>query len=202
MRKPIPLTPDYAAVQLRRIARESENADQVRRLLALAVIYEGGSRTQAAEVGGVTLQVVRDWVLRFNAAGPEGLIDRKAPGQPSRLKEEHRAALAEMLENGPIPAVHGVVRWRIVDLCQWVWDEFEIIISQQTLSREMRAMGYRKLSARPHHHAQAPGAIDAFKKRMARPVCKDDFTGRVGLHQRIRSQGLNPGRDGMRAPRA
>src|SRR3954468_5820604 len=83
--------------------------NQVRRLLALAVIYEGGSRTQAAEVGGVTLQVVRDWVLRFNAAGPEGLIDRKAPGQPSRLKEEHRAALAEMLENGPIPAVHGVV---------------------------------------------------------------------------------------------
>lgn len=52
----------------------------------LAVIYDGGSRTAAAEVGGVTLQVVRDWVLRFSAAGPEGLIDRKAPGQPSRLK--------------------------------------------------------------------------------------------------------------------
>jgi transposase len=128
------------------------------------VIYDGGSRTQAAEVGGVTLQVVRDWVLRFNAEGAEGLIDRKAPGQPSRLKDEHRIALAAMVENGPIPAVHGVVRWRVIDLCQWVWDEFAIIISQQTLSRELRAMGYRKLSARPRHHAQAPGAIEAFKK--------------------------------------
>ena len=81
------------------------------------MIYEGGSRTQAAELGGVTLQVVRDWVLRFNADGPAGLIDRKAPGQPSRLKDQHRAALAAMVENGPIPAVHGVVRWRIIDLC-------------------------------------------------------------------------------------
>jgi transposase len=164
MRKPIPLRLDYDAAPLRRIARESEDAGQVRRLLALAAIYDGGSRTQAAEVGGVTLQVVRDWVLRFNAEGPEGLIDRKAPGQPSRLKDEHRAALSEMVENGPIPAVHGVVRWRIIDLCQWVWDEFEIIISQQTLSRELRALGYRKLSARPRHHAQAAGAIEAFKK--------------------------------------
>ena len=46
MRKPIPLRPDYDATRLRRIARESEDADQVRRLLALAVIYDGGSRTR------------------------------------------------------------------------------------------------------------------------------------------------------------
>src|ERR1700747_3759720 len=85
MRRPIALRTDFDAASLRRIARESEDADQVRRLLALAVIYDGGSRTEAAEGGGVTLQVVRDWVLRFNAHGPEGLIDRKAPGQPSRL---------------------------------------------------------------------------------------------------------------------
>ena len=164
MRMPIGLRRDYDAAQLRRIARESEDADQVRRLLALAAIYDGSSRTQAAEVGGVTLQVVRDWVLRFNAEGPEGRIDRKAPGQPSRLDDEHRAALAEMVENGPLSAVHGVVRWRIIDLCQWVWDEFAITISQQTLSRELRAIGYRKLTARPRHHAQAPGAIEACKK--------------------------------------
>ena len=67
MRKPIALRPDYTAVQLRQLARESEDADQVRRLLALAVIHEGASRTQAAEVGGVSLQVVRDWVIRLNA---------------------------------------------------------------------------------------------------------------------------------------
>ncbi len=164
MGRPIPLRPDYDAATLRWIARESADADQVRRLLTLAVIYDGGSRTQAAAVGGVSLQVVRDWVLRFNAQGPEGLIDRKAPGQPSRLNDEHRATLAAMVENGPIPAAHGVVRWRIIDLCQWIWEEFEISVSKQTLSRELRAMGYRKLSARPRHHAQAAGAVEAFKK--------------------------------------
>ena len=136
----------------------------MRRLLALAAIYEGARRTQAAAIGGVTLQVVRGWVLRFNARSPEGLIDRKAPGQPSRLNDRQRAALAAVIESGPVPAVRGVVRWRIVDLCQWIWDEFEISISKQTLSRELRAMGYRKLSARPRHHAQVAGAIDAFKK--------------------------------------
>jgi len=133
-------------------------------LLALALIYDGGSRTQAAAAGGVTLQVVRDWVLRFNAHGPGGLIDRKAPGQPSRLNDEQRAALAAMVENGPIPAVHGVIRWRIIDLCQWIWEEYQISVSKQTLSRELRAIGYRKLSARPRHHAQKAGAVEAFKK--------------------------------------
>jgi len=163
MGQPIALRQDYDAARVRRMARESADADQVRRLLALAVIYEGGSRTEAAEVGGVTLQVVRDWVLRFNAYGPVGLIDRKAPGQPPRLNDEHRATLVAM-ENGPIPAVHEVVRWRIIDLYQWLWEEYEITVSKQTLSRELRAMGYRKLSARPRHHAQAAGAVEAFKK--------------------------------------
>ena len=112
----------------------------------------------------MTLQIVRDRVLKFNAHGPDGLIDRKAPGQPSRLNETHRAALVAAVESGPILAVHGVVRWRIIDLCQWVWDEFKVGVSKQTLGRELRATGYRKLSARPRHHAQAQGAIEAFKK--------------------------------------
>ena len=164
MRRPVPLRSDYDAALLRRIARESQDADQVRRLLTLALVYDGGSRTEAAKAGSVTLQVVRDWVLRFNAQGPEGLIDRKAPGHPSRLNDEHRAALAAMVESGPIPAVHGVVRWRVIDLCQWLWDEHQVTVAKQTLSRELRAMGYRKLSARPRHHEQAEGAIESFKK--------------------------------------
>ena len=164
MSMPIPLRPDFDAPRLRQLARESKDADQVRRLLALAAIDDGATRTEAAEIGGVTLQVIRDWVLKFNADGPEGLIDRKAPGQPSRLSDTHRAALAELIESGPIPAIHGVVRWRIIDLCQWLWDEFQISVSKQTLGRELRAMGYRKLSARPRHHAQAEGAIEEFKK--------------------------------------
>src|SRR5215831_10827528 len=139
---PVPLRSDFEAARVRRMARESTDAKQVRRLLALAAVYDGATPTQAAAIGGVTLQIVRDWVLKFNTHGHEGLIDRKAPGQPPRLDDRHRAALAAMIESGPIPAIHGVVRWRIIVLCQWVWDEFETSVSKQTLSRELCAMGY------------------------------------------------------------
>jgi transposase len=155
---------DFDAGALRRAARRSKDGAQARRLLALAAIYDGGTRSEAAKIGDVGLQVIRDWVLKFNAHGPDGLIDRKAPGQRPRLNEQHRAALAATLESGPIPAVHGVVRWRIVDLCQWMFEEFRIVVSKQTLSRVLRKLGYRKLSARPRHHAQAAGAIEDFKK--------------------------------------
>ena len=106
---PIPLRPDFDATRLRCAARVSKDAGQARRLLALAAISEGATRTQAAAIGGVTLQVIRDWVVRFNAHGPDGLIDRKAPGPPCRLDDAQRAALAAMVESGPVPAVHGVV---------------------------------------------------------------------------------------------
>ena len=147
-------------------------------MLALAAIYDGGSRGDAARIGSVGLQTVRDWVLRFNAAGPDGLVDGKAPGQRPKLNQAQREALARIVESGPIPAVHEVVRWRLIDLAQWVWDEFSISIAKQTLSRELRAMGFRKLSARPRHHAQNEHAVAAFKKnsppswrisRVARP---------------------------------
>lgn len=160
---PIPLRTDFDAAMVRAAARKSKDGGQARRLLALAAIYEGGSRTEAARIGGVTLQIVRDWVLKFNAHGPAGLIDRKAPGQSSRLSAAHREALAGAIERGPIPAVHGVVRWRIIDLVQWLWDEFAVPISKPTLGRELRSLGYRKLSARPRHHAQDLQAIEAFK---------------------------------------
>jgi len=165
---PIPLRSDFAAAQVRGFAKRAKDGPQARRLLALAAIYDGATRTQAAAIGGVTLQIVRDWVVKFNAHGPDGLIDRKAPGQPSRLNDTHRAALATMIESGPIPAVHGVVRWRLIDLCQWLFEEFRITVAKQTLSRELRAMGYRKLSARPRHHAQAEGAVEDFKKASRR----------------------------------
>ena len=161
---PIPLRSDFDATLVRKAARQSKDGAQARRLLALAVIYEGKSRTEAARIGGVTLQIIRDWVLKFNAAGPDGLIDKKAPGQPSRLTAVHRAALVGAVERGPDPAVQGVVRWRVIDLVHWLWEEFAVPVSKQTLSRELRKLGYRKLSARPKHHAQDPEAIEAFKK--------------------------------------
>ena len=165
MRSGITLRRDYDAARLRRLARTTKSPAQARRLLALAEIYDGGSRTKAARVGGVGLQTIRDWVLRFNAHGPEGIADRQAPGNPGKLDSAQREALAAMVEGGPIPAIHGVVRWRLKDLAMWVWEEFRVSVSETTVSRILRALGYRKLSARPRHHAQAAGAVDAFKKR-------------------------------------
>ena len=162
---PIPLRADFNAGLVRAAAKRSKDGPQARRLLALAAIYDGATRTEAAKIGGVTLQIIRDWVMRFNALGPDGLIDRKPPGQPSRLNDVQRQAIVRMIESGPIPAIHGVVRWRLIDLSQWIYEEFRITVAKQTLSRELRAMGYRKLSARPRHHAQAEGAIDDFKKK-------------------------------------
>jgi transposase len=159
---------DYEAAQLRALAKRSDDAGQTRRLLALAAIYDGGSRSDAATIGGVGLQTVRDWVLAFNAEGPAGLVDGKAPGNPSLLNNQRRQALREIVESGPIPAVHGVVRWRLIDLAQWVFEEFRISISKQTLSRELRALGFRKLSARPRHHAQDAEAMATFKKTLPR----------------------------------
>lgn len=155
---------DVPAAQLRLMARRCGDGDQVRRLLAIAAILDGGSRSDAARLAGVTLQIVRDWVIRFNAEGPDGLATRKAPGRASILNDEQRARLAEQVEAGPIPAAHGVVRWRLIDLAQWVWDEFGLSVTRHTLSRELRALGYRKLSARPRHRGQKPDDIAVFKK--------------------------------------
>ena len=164
MAAPIPLRADFDAPTLRALAKRSRDPDQTRRLLALAAIYDGQSRSQAAQLAGVGLQIVRDWVMRFNDQGPDGLVNRKAPGRAPILDGEKRAALRDILEQGPIPALHGVVRWRLIDLVHWVWDEFGLAVSEQTLSRELRAMNYRKLSARPRHHAKSEAAEAVFKK--------------------------------------
>jgi transposase len=155
---------DYTAEDLRRLARQSRDADWSRRLLALSVIYEGGSRSQAASLGGVGLQIVRDWVERFNLHGPDGLKTGKAKGREPLLNDQQRKALIDAVEKGPVPYLDGIVRWRLVDLAQWLWQEHRISVSRQTLGRELNALGYRKLTARPKHHAQDPNAIEEFKK--------------------------------------
>jgi len=160
----IQLRSDYGADDLRALARDSVDSVQTRRLLSLAEIYDGGSRGRAGCVGGVGLQTIRDWVLRFNASGPDGLVDKKPPGAVSRLNDDQRQALGAAVERGPLPAVDGVVRWRLSDLAQWAWEEFGVSVSRQTLGRELHGLGYVKLSARPRHHAQEPEAIPAFKK--------------------------------------
>ncbi len=213
MRPGIALRADYDAARLRALARGTRNAGQSRRLLALAEIYEGGSRTKAARVGGVGLQTVRDWVMRFNAHGPEALIDGTAPGNACKLQACHREALLALVEQGPIPAVHGVVRWRLKDLVQWVWDEFRIGLSETTLGRELRTLGYRRLSARPRHHEKSEAAVAAFKKAsprvwrrsQRRPAASRSRSGlpmRRGLARRTRSRGVGPSAAPAHPPRA
>jgi transposase len=164
MAAPVPLRSDFDAQALRALAKGSRDPAQTRRLLALSVISAGGSRSEAAEIGGVGLQTVRDWVVAFNTDGPDGLIDGKAPGARPRLNTEQRDLLKALVEQGPTPAAHGVVRWRLCDLAQILSEDHDVSISEQTLSRVLRAMGFRKLSARPRHHAQDPDAAAAFKK--------------------------------------
>src|SRR5215203_5181106 len=206
---PVPLRTDFDAAALRALARQTKDGPQARRLLALAVIYDGATRTEAARIGGVTVQIVRDWVVKFNAHGPDGLVNRKPPGQPSKLTDTHRAALQAIVEQGPIPAVHGVVRWRLIDLIAWIWEEFRITISKQTLSRELRAMNYRKLSARPRHHAKSEAAVAAFKKtsppvwrrsprRLATSQSRSGSRMRPGSGRRTRLRGAGP--NAARAP--
>ena len=160
----IGLREDFDGVVLRRLARTTKSANQSRRLLALAVIYDGGRRSEAAKVGSVTPQIVRDWVERFNADGPDGLLDGKAPGKRPLLNEAQRRALVETVERGPIPAIHGVVRWRLIDLVQWLHEEFAVSLDETTVGRELKKLGYVKLTARPRHHAQNEFAMEAFKK--------------------------------------
>ncbi len=160
----IALQEDFDGPGLRRIAKATKDAAQSRRCLALAEIYDGGARSDAARISGVGLQVIRDWVLRFNADGPNGLIDRKAPGPPAKLNNEQRRALARVVESGPIPAIHGVVRWRLKDLAQWIWEAFRLSLDETTVGRELKALGFAKISARPRHYAQNELAIEDFKK--------------------------------------
>ena len=160
----VPLREDFTADDLRRVARASRDAGQSRRLLALAEIDAGGSRTDAARIGVVGLQTVRDWVVTFNAAGPAGLIDRKAPGQRPKLTEAQRQALAQIVESGPAPDKHGVVRWRLKDLTAWIYASFGVSLDESTVGRTVKQLGFVKLSAPPRHHEQDPAALADFKK--------------------------------------
>ena len=185
----IALRQDYDAARLRGLARASKDARQVRRLLALAAVYDGARRGEAAAAGGMDRQILRDWALRFNAEGPDGLIDRKAPGAKPKLTPEQLAAVVRLVEQGPIPAVHGVVRWRLVDLAGWIYDEFSVSLDPSRLGRILKALGYARLSARPKHHAHNERALEAFKANFPPAGARDP--GQAAQADRVR--GLVPG---------
>ena len=120
-------------------------------------------------------------VLRFNEGGPEARGTRKAPGKSPILTDNQRQQSAAAVEAGPKPYLHGVVRWRLVDRVEWIRDEFGVSVGRATLGRELRAMGFRKLSARPQDYAQDPNAIESFKR--ASPTWFETFASRTAGYQ-------------------
>jgi transposase len=164
MGQAVPVRTDYTAGEVRRVAKRAKDAAQARRLLAIAAVLDGSSRTEAAEIGGMDRQTLRDWVVRFNEQGPEGLINIPSPGVPPKLDAAHRAFLARIVEEGPIPAVHGVVRWRACDLIMRLHEEFGLSVSDDTIYRALKELGFSHVSARPKAYKQDPEAVEAFKK--------------------------------------
>jgi transposase len=164
MGHPLALRPDYTSGALRRLAKRARDAAQARRLLAIAAVLDGASREEAAKAGGMDRQTLRDWVIRFNELGPEGLINRPSPGCPGKLGPEHKTYLTRMVDEGPIPAVDGIVRWRACDLIMRLYEEFGISVSDDTVYRALKELGFSHVSARPKAYKQDPEAIEAFKK--------------------------------------
>jgi transposase len=162
------LRTDFSASELRRLAAATKNANQSRRLLSLAAVLDGMSRTEAARLGGMDRQTLRDWVHRFNQHGPEGLKDTWSKGNPARLSAEQETELAHLVETGPDRAVHGVVRWRRMDLKQIIAERFGVAYHERTVGKILHRLGFSHISPRPRHPAQDERIVAEFKK-ISRP---------------------------------
>ena len=172
MGAPIDLREDFEAAALRRLAVEAKDADQARRLLALAAVYDGMSREDAARIGGMDRQTLRDWVHRFNRHGADGLIDGKSPGRPPTLSAEQKEELRQLVEAGPDPDKDGVVRWRCVDLKRVLGERFRVDLSEVSLGRILKRLDFSRVSARPRHPAQDEHAIPTFKENFPARVAE------------------------------
>jgi transposase len=163
MPAPVSVRTDYSARELRRLAATTKNANQSRRLLSLAAILDGMSRTDAARIGGMDRQTLRDWVHRFNERGPDGLRDTWSKGHPPRLSAAQQTELAQLVETGPDRAVHGVVRWRRIDLQRLIAERFGVAYHERTVGKILHRLGFSHISARPRHPAQDGQTVAAFK---------------------------------------
>ena len=159
---------DFSAGELRRLAAVVKNANQSRRLLSLAGVLDGMNRAQAARIGGMDRQTLRDWVHRFNAHGPDGLKDSWSKGNPPRLSADQQAELAQLVETGPDRVVHGVVRWRRIDLQRLIAERFGVVYHERTVGKILKQLGFSHISARRRHPAQDGQTIAAFKKTLPR----------------------------------
>ncbi len=150
----IGLREDFETDDLRSLAAKVKDANQARRLLALAAVYDGMDREEAARIGGMDRQTLRDWGHRFNEQGSDGLINVKPTGRPSKLSTEQKEELRQLVEAGPDPQKDGVVRWRCADLKRVLGERFTVDLSEVSLGRVLKQLGFSHISARP----PAPGA--------------------------------------------
>ena len=155
---------DVSASALRRLAARTKDANQSRRLLSIAAVLDGMSRADAAQISGMDRQTRRDWVHRFNEHGPDGLKDNWSKGNPPRLSPDQQAELARLVEDGPDRAVHGLVRWRRVDLQGVVAERFGVVYHERTIGKILHKLGFSHISARPRHPAQDERIVAEFKK--------------------------------------
>lgn len=156
---------DLDAAGLRRAAKRTGNGAAGRRMLALALVLEGSSRTDAARAGAMDRQTLRDWVHRYNAEGIAGLSDRVAGRGPKpRLTREQEAELAEMIRRGPDLAEHGVVRWRLADLARVITSRFGVTLAERSVGDLLRRLGFRRLVARPRHPGHDAQAQASFRQ--------------------------------------
>jgi transposase len=155
---------DHTAPGLRDLAVRSRDSAQSRRLLALAMILEGHSRENAARQAGMDRQTLRDWVLRYNECGADGLVSRAAPGPEPKLSEAQMTELRGLVIAGPDAAIHKVVRWRCVDLRDEVARRFGVTVAERTIGKWLRRLRLTRLQPRPVHPKKDPAAEAAFKK--------------------------------------
>ena len=160
----VPLKDGLSAAEFRRAAKASDDANQARRLLALAAIRDGLSREAAARTGGMNRQTLRDWVHAYNAGGIDGLVNDTSPGRPSKLSPGQKAEIKALVLKGPDIETDGVVRWRRIDLARIAKKRFGVAVDEDTIGRLLRDLGFSHISVRPKHPKQKEGAIATFKK--------------------------------------
>ena len=155
---------DHTAGDLRHLAAKAKDGQVVRRLLALALLLEGKSRTEAATQSGMQRQTLRDWVHRYNAEGVAGLASRVGPGAVPLLSEQQMAELKALVVAGPDPERDGVVRWRCVDLREQIIRRFSVTFHERSVGKLLRKLRLTQLQPRPYHPKKDAAAQEAFKK--------------------------------------
>ena len=154
-----------SAPELRRLAKKEPRRRTAQRMLAIANALEGMSRADAARAAGIERQALRDAVLRFNAEGLAGLVDRPYGRRPERLSEGEQAVLVNHILRGPDPEKGEPSSWTLPDLCRFIEGRFGKRMCPQSMSRVVRRLGLSKQKARPVHPQRDAKAGETFAKR-------------------------------------